>query len=253
MPPGSPFAGDDGSADPEVATLLAQYARGEADLAAVVAAIGSRRVLVPVLAELLVGETVQRRVPGRDGHEGHSADLHVDKEAAAGVVAIEAPDGRRALPIFTSVAAMRAWQPQARPVPVTAERAALSAVSEDWSLLVLDPAGPVTVVLPRPAVWALARGQQWTPAVHRGVVDAAVADAIHAAVAKVAQVITVECGPGSTSEIAIRLGIEAGLDGAALQWVIGQVNAALAASETLGERVDGLELRVSAVPRRSPS
>ncbi|TWH28776.1 type III secretion system (T3SS) SseB-like protein [Isoptericola variabilis J7] len=152
--PTSQFAGDDGSADPELAALLEGYAAGATPLRDVVARLAATRVLVPVLAEVEATGTVE--------HEG--AELHVDKEASAGVVALQAPDGRRALPVFTSVDAMRAWRADARPVPVEAPRAALSAVSEDWALLVVDPAGPVTALVPRPAVWALAQGQQWRPA-----------------------------------------------------------------------------------------
>ena len=40
-----------------------------------------------------------------------------------------AADGHRALPVFTSIAALAAWDPAARPVPVTAARAAQAAVT----------------------------------------------------------------------------------------------------------------------------
>jgi len=96
--PTSAFAGDDGSADAELTALLAGHAAGTVPLTDVVARLARTRVLVPVLAEL-----------GRS--EETAEGLHVDKEAAAGVVALEAPDGRRALPVFTSVAAMAAWRP----------------------------------------------------------------------------------------------------------------------------------------------
>ena len=41
-------------------------------------------------------------------HDGHAHT--VDKEASAGIVALRAPDGRTALPVFTSVATMAAWR-----------------------------------------------------------------------------------------------------------------------------------------------
>src|SRR3712207_9263137 len=84
----------------------------------------------------------------RSVHDGRAHT--VDKEAAAGIVALRTPDGRTAMPVFTSVDAMRAWHPEARPVPSDAGRAALSAVGEGWEVVVVDPAGPVTAVLPRP-------------------------------------------------------------------------------------------------------
>ena len=127
-------------------------------VAAVVAALAGTRVLVPVLAELEVADVVVH-----DGHE-HT----VDKEASAGIVALRAPDGRTALPVFTRVATMTAWRPDARPVPSDVARAALSAVTEGWEVLVVDPGGPATVLVPRPAVWALAQQERWRPAVVGG-------------------------------------------------------------------------------------
>lgn len=231
LPPSSGFAGDDGSADPALAGLLDAYAAGSASLSDVVARLGETRVLVPILAEL---------ESAGEGEHGHT----VDKEASAGVVAIEAPDGRRALPVFTSVVAMAAWRASARPVPVDARRAALSAVSEDWSLLVLDPAGPVTALVPRPAVWALAQGKDWSPAVVDGVVVPEVLAAVQGSLAGVPHVARVWAEPGRRAEVAVVLRIDAGLDRAGLDAVLGQVNAALATDAVVSERVDGLELRV---------
>ncbi len=236
--PTSQFAGDDGSADAELAGLLEAHAAGRGTLAAVVARLAATRVLVPVLAEVEVADVVQH-----DGPQG-STDLHVDKEASAGVVAVETPDGRRGLPVFTSVDAMRAWRADARPVPVETPRAALSAVSEDWSLLVLDPGGPVTALVPRPAVWALAQGKTWAPAVVDGVVAPEVLDAVQRSVAGVEHVAQVWAEPGRRAEVAVVLRIHAGLDRTGLDAVLGQVNAALATDPVVSERVDGLELRV---------
>ena len=231
LPPSSGFAGDDGSADPALAALLDAYAAGSASLSDVVARLGETRVLVPILAEL---------ESAGEGEHGHT----VDKEASAGVVALQAPDGRRALPVFTSVASMAAWRADARPVPVDARRAALSAVSEDWALLVVDPAGPVTALVPRPAVWALAQGLDWEPAVVDGVVVPEVQEAVSSAVAAVPHVARAWAEPGRRAEVAVVLRIDAGLDRAGLDAVLAQVNAALARDEVVSGRVDGLELRV---------
>ncbi|QAY70658.1 SseB family protein [Xylanimonas protaetiae] len=238
--PTSQFAGDDGTADPELAVLLAGYEGGTVPLRDVVARLAVTRVLVPVLAEIEVAEAVVV-----DGQE-----LHVDKEASSGVVALEAPDGRRALPVFTSVETMRAWRASARPVPVEAARAALSAVGEDWSLLVVDPAGPVTVTVPRPAVWALAQGKEWAPALVPTadglVVDDEVVAAVRLAAEPVQHVVRVGAQPGRTAEVAVVLAIDAGLDRAGLDGVLTQVNARLGASDVVAERVDSLELRIAA-------
>lgn len=195
-------------------------------------------MLVPVLAELEAADVVVH-----DGHE-HT----VDKEASAGIVALRAPDGRTAMPVFSSVAAMQAWHPHARPVPSDAARAALSAVGEGWEVVVLDPGGPVTAVLPRPAVWALAREQRWRPAVVDGVVDAEVVAAVADAVAGIAAVAGVRAEPGRRAEVAVVLALVPGLDRAALDDVLARVNAGLAAHEVVAARVDSVELRLTQAP-----
>lgn len=235
--PSSQFAGDDGSADAELTRLLAGHVSGAVPLRDVVARLAETRVLVPVLAELGVAEQ------NPDG-------LTVDKEASSGVVALESSDGRRALPVFTSVDTMRAWRADARPVPVEAPRAALSAVNENWALLVVDPAGPSTAVVPRPAVWALAQGEQWRPALvphEDGIaVDAEVAAEVAVAASPVQHVVRAHAEPGRTAEVAVVLALDPGLDRAGLDAVLGQVNARLAASEVISARVDSLELRIGA-------
>ena len=231
LPGASPFAGDDGTADPELAALLDGYQAGTVPLSDVVARLAHVRVLIPVMAELDVAE---------QGEYGHQ----VDKQASAGVVALAAPDGRTALPVFSSVASMAAWRHDARPVPADATRAALSAVAEGWALLVLDPGGPVSVLVPRPAVWSIAQGQTWVPAVSDSVVDPDVVQAIVDAVSPVRSVARVSAAPGRTAEVAVVLGIDPGLTRAQLSEVLAEVNAALGASELVSERVDSLELRV---------
>ncbi len=229
----NPFAGDDGSADPTLAAALGSYraSPGVPSLVSVVEALAPARVLIPILAELELSGA------GEFGQQ-------VDKEASAGVVALEAPDGRRALPVFSSVAAMSAWRPEARPVPVESVRAALSAVAEDWALMVVDPAGPVTVQIPRPAVWAIAQSRQWRPAVSHGIVDSVVAAEISAVVGAVKHIRTVSAAPGRAAEVAVVLALTPGLDRAGLDAVLTAVNTALAESAVISDRVDSLELRV---------
>lgn len=241
VPPGSPFAGDDGSPDPQMAGVLQRFAAGEVPVVDVVAALAGQRVLVPVLAELLAEGTIMFRDAA-----GTEREHLVDKEAASGVVAVTTPDGRRALPVFTSVAAMVDWSKQARPVPVTCERAALAAVSEEWAHLVVDPAGPVTVVIPRPAVWALAQGKPWVPAVSGGHVAPDIVEELQRVISPIPSVSGLDVVAGSHAEVAIELRLEPGLDRQGLQWVLGQVNRAVAGSSLVGERVDSVELHVGA-------
>ncbi|HEY8718382.1 SseB family protein [Pengzhenrongella sp.] len=235
LPPSSAFAGDDGSADPELAAALGAFGAGSGSVADVVAALAGARVLVPVLADLEVGD-----VATHDGHE-----LAVDKVASAGIVALRAPDGRTALPVFSSVAAMTTWRADARPVPSVVARAALSAVEEGWEVLVVDPGGPVTVLVPRPAVWALAKQEPWRPAVTGHAVDDDVRAAVAAALAAVPEVARTDVEPGRRAEVAVVLALRPGLDRAGLDAVLVRVNDALAADGTVAARVDSLELRLT--------
>ncbi|GHS86700.1 hypothetical protein AGMMS50218_07070 [Actinomycetota bacterium] len=253
LPPSSPFAADDGSAPAAVASALERFGRGAARVADVVTALAGTRVLVPVLASLDSAETLL--VAGT---------LHtVEKEASAGIVALRAPDGRTALPVFSSVAAMTAWRPDARPVPSDIARAALSAVSEGWELMVLDPGGPVTVLVPRPAVWALAQQQTWVPAVVEGPDGPVVADDVRAAVRRAVlagvdtavrgvapataghgPVLGVDAVPGRRAEVAVTLTLAPGLDRATLDDLLRRAGEALAADEVATARIDSLEMRV---------
>jgi hypothetical protein len=210
-----------------LAAVLARHAAGEADVADVVAVLAATRVLVPVLAH---------EVP--DGAVAHDGE----REAATAVVALQAPDGRTALPVFTSVAALAAWRPDARPMPALVPRAAASALAEGWPLLVLDPGGPHTVVVPRPAVQALAGGLEWFPAVRGGAVRADVAAAVEASVAGVGGVLGARLEPGRQSEVAVVVTLAPGLDRPALAGVLEQVNRALAADPMVAQ-IDSIELR----------
>lgn len=231
LPPASAFAGDDGSADPALSAAAAAVTHSRGTVQDVVEALRGSRVLVPVVARL------EQSGVGAGG-------LHVDKEASAGVVALRAPDGRTALPVFSGTATLAAWSTDVRPVPAEGPRAAASALQEGWELLVLDPGGASPVVIPRPAVVALATGAPWRPAVVDGEVVRDVRDAVVAAVRGVDGVRGADAVPGRRAEVAVVVQLPPGLDRDALDQVLGRVGAVIAADETVAERVDSVELRV---------
>jgi hypothetical protein len=137
------FSGDTGAADPELAAALAVFDRSPGDTEthrAVLDRIPEVRLLVPVVA--LLGEM--------EGDHEKTSDM--------AAVLMTGRDGRTALLAFTSAAALQAWDPQARPVPVTARQAAQAAVQDDASALLLDVAGPVVFVVEGPHLHALAHG-----------------------------------------------------------------------------------------------
>jgi hypothetical protein len=108
------FPGDDGLIDPRLADALGDDAK-------VFAVYGEVRVFVPIVAT--VGERAT------DGG---------DKSADMAAVFMMGADGRKALLTFSSVAAMEAWNPMARPVPVWGREAAQAALDEGASAVLLD-------------------------------------------------------------------------------------------------------------------
>jgi len=230
----NPAAGDDGRADPGLAAALAAFGAGEAGPEAVVEALRGARLLVPLLAET--------------GDVGLAPDGHrVDKTQELSLVTVAGPDGRPVLPAFTSVDAMRAWHPEARPVPAEASRVALAAGS-DGSLVVLDPVSPTEFALRAPALAAIATGEAWLPPW----TDPAVVAAFAASVEPEAAVLALDLLPGDPlarlagPELLVRLGLAPGLDAPALEALLGRVQAAWQASEAIASRVDSLRIAVVA-------
>ena len=238
------FEDDDGAADAGYLAALSALAAGEGDEAAVVASLATARVFVPILATL--------------AEEGEGAGgLQADKQADMALVTLKAPDGRTAMPVFTSAASLKAWHPEARPVAVYAARAALSAVAEGAELLVLDPGSAVTFVVRRPAVWALAQQRDWTPSyadpeLARSLGEAAVGFPavrrveIHpgGGVATVAADGRQLPGGGSGPELRVVLYLEDGLDAAGVQSIVSGLNSAWARNEIFAERVDSIEVKL---------
>lgn len=144
----NPHSGDDGSADPALLAALTAFHAGKGSAGAVVDAYRTARLLIPLVAE--------------KGEEGVGpTGLTVDKTQELSIVTVAAPDGRRVLPVFTSVAAMSRWDAAARPVPADGIRTALSAAADDTDLIVIDPGSETEFVLRRPAVWAIGQGLPW--------------------------------------------------------------------------------------------
>jgi hypothetical protein len=142
------FAADDGSPDPRVTAALGAYAAGAGGSADVLGALAATRLLVPVVAVL------DEAAESPDG-------IRTDKASHMATVSTTGRDGRRGLLAFTSVHTMREWHPAARPVPVTARRAAEAALADGADALVIDLAGPVTFSVDAGELRALAAG--WRP------------------------------------------------------------------------------------------
>jgi hypothetical protein len=158
-------------------------------------------------------------------------------------VTIVAPDGQRALPVFTGTEALASWDPDARPVPVTPSRAAQAAVTERCDVIVVDVAGPATRVLRPSMVWALAQGRPWEPAVSDPFVDRSVAAAVRDEDDVTAY--ELEDGrPTGQGVLGIVLDLRPGLRPEEVRAVATRVGERLASDGELRARVDGLAFRI---------
>ncbi|MDT0305982.1 SseB family protein [Streptomyces sp. DSM 44917] len=217
------FAEDDGRADPALERALADWSRDPAAEPRLIAALTGARLLVPVVAVLGEAET------GPDG-------LRREKSSEMAVLTLALPDGRRALPVFTSTATLARWRPDARPVAVTARQALSAAVQENAGALVVDLAGPVPYEAAGAALRALATGND--PAA-----VPAVAEAVDAVLRGEPAVATARLVPGgSAADGTLAVSLDPGAPAAE---VAGRLARALAADPTLRTHlVRGLQLAV---------
>lgn len=242
---GTPWAGrhfepndradDDGSAPERLIEALRRFRSRELGEADVVDAIRESRFLIPLLAHL--GESGV-------GEHGHV----IDKTQELSIVTVTAPDGRNVLPVFTSVDSLARWNTEARPVPADAVRVALAAASEHTDLVVIDPTSPTEFVIRRPALWAIAQSESWTPCY----LDETVLDAFADAARTEPTVRSVSIAPGDPDarlagpELVVRLTLAEGLSRAELDAVLGRLQQLWAASETVAARVDSIAVQLAA-------
>lgn len=246
------FAGDDGTADPALAAALAAYADDPSEAPGVLAALAGTRVLVPVVA-----------VPGDDGDPGDAAGPEAaggagegtgggprrEKNSEMAVPTLTLPGGRRALPAFTSTAALARWDASARPVAVPLPQAVRAAVAEGAGTLLLDVSGPVPYELTGPALLAAAEGRGSADPLDDPAVTGAVTALLAADDGVSAAGLSRQGPPDSPADATLALVLAAGsVPGEVARRVAG----ALAADETLRARlVRGLDLAL--LPPGSPA
>lgn len=218
----NPFSGDDGVQPAEFA--VAKAVQPPERTPAVVRTLVAGRVLVPVLPH----------AAPKDPMNPHADDESCEAPAS---ILVELPDGRHAMPAFTSMAAMAAWNPTARPVPMYGAQAAQAAYEQGDGLMLLDPMDE-SVLIPRPAVWALAIGQEWVPAWSDPKLGAVAAGAL----VGIPGTLGVALVPGRTAEVAAVVLIEEGLDRPGVETAMQAAAAAISSHPVLRERIDSLEL-----------
>lgn len=228
----NPYRGDSGEADKFLLDTIAQYQAGEVGADRVLQAIGQSRLLIPLIANL--GES-------EEGAHGQK----VDKSADLSIVTVMTPDNQRALPVFSSVAAMNLWNPDARPVPNNGRNVALAAASEGNTRLVLDPMSETEFVVRRPGIAAVAQDLPWrVPANNPEVVE--IINSVLAETNLVDSFTLVEGDPTCRlegQELIVVLYLEPGLTQAKLTELEEDFFSKIAASERFVELVDSVGVK----------
>ena len=221
---GSGFAGDLGEADVDLVAALDD----RQDETALMHAVAKARLLIPIVA-----------APSEADDSGGPM---VEKATDMAAVTLRSPDGQRALPVFSSLATLSAWNPSARPSPVTSSRAAQAAVSERCDVMLLDLGSGREFVLRPSMVWALAQQREWLPA-H---VDPFVAQALSRATADETDVI--ECfgegDPAGAGILRVVLCLNPGLDSVQVRALATRVGEQIATDGESRARIDGLAFTI---------
>lgn len=237
------FAGDEGETPEELRTAVEQLrqAASSGDLsqladahAAAMLALAGSRVLIPLLAEAGdIGVTPDGRT--------------VEKSQELSIVTVAGPDGRRVMPVFSSVDAMRSWNPEARPIPVPMPQAAVAAAQEQTDLIIVDPGTPSAELgVRRTQLEAVALAQRVVPPWG----DAEVLAAFREAASDDPRVLGVQLAAGDPEarllapETEVVLVLEPGLDREQLNYLLGGLQQRWAASELIANRVDSLRVRL---------
>lgn len=242
---GTGFDDDDGSVPGGLAAAL----EAPSDEAALMAALSQSRLLVPIVAALAEvddsGDLPVENRPGEGRRTGTGSGAETTKEAShqstdMAVVTLEAPGGERALPVFTDLAAMAAWDPEARPSPVRADLAAQAAITERCDVMVLDVATRSLVLRPS-MVWALAQRQLWQPP-H---LDDHVRQAVSKSVVDESDIAEVRCEAGEApGELRVVLAVQPGLTQPELQALARRVGEQIATDGETRARIDGLTFSI---------
>lgn len=228
------FADDSGETPIELARVIADFRSGAASHAEVLAVFATSRVLIPLLTVAGdVGETPDGRA--------------VDKTQELSIVTVQAPDGRKVLPVFSSVTAMQRWNPQARPVPNFGRNVALAALDDGNDLVILDPTtAEMEFGIRRPTLWAMVQDEQRT----QPWLDDAITAEFRASIADEPAVCEVTLASGDpearlmSPELLVTLTLESGLSEDALAGVVQRLQARWGASTVVAERVDSMMLRL---------
>jgi SseB protein N-terminal domain len=158
-------ATDRGDPDPRAAAALTAFAAGQGSEHAVLTALASARLLVPVVAVLAgpapgggTGATGPGGAPAAGIADPGAGRLRAEKVSEMALPTLVGSDGRHAVLAFTCLSSLTRWRPDARPVPVQAGQVWLAGTQEA-SAVVVDVAGPVPFAVDGARLAALAGGR----------------------------------------------------------------------------------------------
>jgi len=201
-----------------------------------IASFTAERFLVPLIAEA--------------GDFGLTPEgKKVEKSQELSIVTVQAPDGRGAIPVFTSVQAMQQWNPLARPIPVPGAQVALAAGQEETDLVIIDPGAEETeFVVRRPLLEAFALGQEVLPSW----ADPGVIEAFETSVREEPAIVEVILAPGDPQgrlqgpETVVGLSLRPGLTREDLQDLTSRLQERWSLHHAIAHRVDSLALQLRA-------
>ena len=227
----NPWASDDGKSPQPIAAALAATPFVKRNF---IESLRGQRLLVPLIAEI-----------GQTGIGPHGQT--VDKSAELAIVAVATPDGSTAIPAFTSVADMIAWNSDARPVPVSIAKLCVAAVGEGHQRVIVNPATDARA-LRRTELAALAQGLEIIDAVSGSEVGQIIANAVK----EVLDIVMAGVSAGDpearlvSEEIIIEVGMRPGLSSDDLEKVL-KIFVAQLRVENLDDFVDSFKLKIISV------
>jgi hypothetical protein len=169
-----------------------------------------------------------------------------DKVQELSVITVAGPSGEKVIPAFTSVVAMSAWNSEARPIPIEAQRVALAAASEQTDRIVVNP-GTDSIVLRRQVVWSIAQGNPYSAPWESTEFRAATRNLL-GGIANLLEIGVTPGDPMATGygpDVTLILGLIDGLYPGQVQTVINAVQDRISHDDVFVNQVDALALTLS--------
>jgi len=229
----TPHAGDSGETPPEVSEALGAWRSGAGTYSGLIAAFAANRFLIPLVAH--AGDDFDSDNPFME-----------DKVQELSVVTVAGPNGEKVIPVFTSAAAMKTWNAEARPIPIDAQRVALAAASEHTDRIVVNP-GTDSIVLRRPVVWSIAQGTDYRAPWESPEFVADTRDLL-GDIANLNEIGVAPGDPNATGDgpdVTLFLGLVEGLDADQVHTLVTAVQAHVSDNEVFINQVDALSLTLS--------